>query len=114
MLVLGQFREEQKRAKGKQTKKLIHLRRQVARLRLEIAQEVKNLNLTERAKQRLIKAIQKVADEIRKAEREITKSEDKLEGKVSPADKKALTQKITEARAPNFRTCEQVSISPLK
>ncbi|HEY0049804.1 MAG TPA: sigma-70 factor domain-containing protein, partial [Pyrinomonadaceae bacterium] len=112
--VLGQFREEQKKSKGKQTKKLIHLRRQVARLRLEIAQEVKNLNLTERAKQRLIKAIQKVADEIRKAEREIAKSEDKLEGKVSPADKKQLTQKITDARAKLIELESKYHISPVE
>jgi RNA polymerase primary sigma factor len=114
LLVLGQFREEQKKAKGKQTKKLIHLRRQVARLRLEIAQEVKNLNLTERAKQRLIKAIQKVADEIRKAEREIAKSEDKLEGKVSPADKKQLTQKITDARTRLNEIESKYHISPVE
>jgi RNA polymerase primary sigma factor len=112
--VLGQFREEQKKSKGKQTKKLIHLRRQVARLRLEIAQEVKNLNLTERAKQRLIKAIQKVADEIRKAEREITKSEDRLEGKVSPADKKLLTQKITDARAKLHEIESKYHIPPVE
>ncbi|HLM00921.1 MAG TPA: sigma-70 family RNA polymerase sigma factor, partial [Pyrinomonadaceae bacterium] len=112
--VLAQFREEQKKAKGKSTKKLIHLRRHVARLRLEIAQEVKNLNLTERAKQRLIKAIQKVADEIKKAERDIARSEDKLEGKVSPADKKQLTQKIADSRARLLELENKYHISPVE
>jgi RNA polymerase primary sigma factor len=112
--VLAQYRDEQKKAKGKQTKKLVSLRRQVARLRLEIAQEVKNLNLTERAKQRLIKAIQKVADEIKKAEREIAKSEDKLEGKPSPADKKTLTQKIADARQKLEEIEEKYHISPVE
>ncbi|HEY0659572.1 MAG TPA: sigma-70 factor domain-containing protein, partial [Pyrinomonadaceae bacterium] len=52
--VLAEFREEQKKSKAKPTKKLLSLRRQTARLRLEIAQEVKNLNLTENAMQILI------------------------------------------------------------
>ncbi|MGI8495918.1 MAG: RNA polymerase sigma factor RpoD [Pyrinomonadaceae bacterium] len=95
---LANLREEQKKAKNKPTKKLIHLKRKTARLRLEIAEEIKNLNLTERAKQRLIGSIRKVAEEVKKTEREITKSEDKLEKKITPAEKKELTSKVSEAR----------------
>ncbi len=95
---LGNFREEQKKAKDKPTKKLVALKRQVARLRLEVSQEIRNLSLTERALQVLINAIRKVADEIRKAERDINKAEERLEGKVSPEDKKELSRKIAESR----------------
>src|SRR5687768_3474159 len=94
---LAQLREEQKKSKGKKTKRLMQLRRQVARLRLEISQEIKRLDLTERAHQRLIKAIRKVSDEIRKAEVTINKSEDRLEGKISPDEKKELKHKIEDA-----------------
>jgi hypothetical protein len=37
------------------------LKRQTARFRLEVSQEIKNLNLTERAMQKLIGAIRKVS-----------------------------------------------------
>lgn len=97
--VLDEFREEQRKsAKGKPTKKLLSLRRQAARVRLEIAQEIKNLNLTENAMQILISAIRKTVEEIRKAERTISKSEEKLEKKTSPDEKKDLNQKIADAR----------------
>ena len=46
--------------RGKKSKKLLRMRRRVARLRLEIAQEIGRLNLTERARQRLINAIRAV------------------------------------------------------
>ncbi len=96
---LGEFREEQKKSKGKQSKKLIALKRQVARLRLEISQEIKNLNLTELSMQRLIGAIRKTAEEIRKSEREINRAEEKLEEKKVAADeKKELNAKIADAR----------------
>ncbi|MGC2236504.1 MAG: RNA polymerase sigma factor RpoD [Pyrinomonadaceae bacterium] len=95
---LENLREEQKKSKGKPSKKLVGLKRGVARLRLEISQEIKNLNLTELAMQRLIQAIRKVADEIRKAERDINKAEERLEGKPFPDEKKQLNAKIAESR----------------
>ncbi|HEX8639297.1 MAG TPA: RNA polymerase sigma factor RpoD [Pyrinomonadaceae bacterium] len=96
--VLDEFRDELKKSKGKPGKKLLSLRRQAARVRLEIAQEIKNLNLTENAMQILISAIRKTVEEIRKAERVISKSEEKLEKKTSPDEKKDLNQKIADAR----------------
>lgn len=95
---LETLRDEQKKSKGKSTKKLLSARRDVARVRLEIAAEIKNLNLTERAKQRLINAIRKVSDEIKKTEKDISKAEDRLEGKPTPDEKKQLSQKITDSR----------------
>jgi len=94
---LTTLRDEQKKAKGKPSKKLMALKRQTARYRLEVAQEIKNLNLTERAMQKLIGAIRKVSDDIRKAERDINKAEDKLESKkTTPEQKKELTKLIAE------------------
>src|SRR5437870_1282067 len=67
---------EQKKAGGKKSKKLLTIRRKTARLRLEIAQEIKDLKLTERSRQVLIAAIRKVVDEIRKSERAINRAEE--------------------------------------
>src|SRR5205807_7080190 len=72
------LRAEQKLLRGKKSKKLLRLRRKVARMRLEIAQEMKQLNLTEYARQRLINAIRKVAKEIRVAENEIASYTERL------------------------------------
>ena len=89
--------DEQKKAKGKPSKKLMALKRQTARFRLEVAQEIKNLNLTERAMQKLIGGIRKVSDDIRKSERDINKAEDRLESKkITPEEKKDLTRKVAE------------------
>src|ERR1041384_4598589 len=59
------LRAEQKLLRGKKSKKLMRLRRKVARTRLEIAQEIGRLNLTERARQRLINAMRAVQKEVR-------------------------------------------------
>ncbi len=89
---------EQIKADGKKTKKLMTLRRKTARLRLDIALEIKHLNLTERSRQVLIAAIRKQVEEIRKAERAINRAKEKLEKKPPAAEKRALTAKIAEAK----------------
>jgi RNA polymerase primary sigma factor len=108
------LREEQAKSKGKPSKKLLSLKRQTARARLEISQEIKNLNLTEYAKQVLIGAIRKVDAEIKKAEKEIRKSEEKLENKVSPDEKKELTAKIAEARTKLTEIEEKFFLPPVE
>src|SRR5688500_5679971 len=90
---------EQEKAAGKKTKKLLTLRRKTARLRLDIAQEIKNLNITERTRQVLIAAIRKVVEDIRKNERIINKAKEKLEKKPPAAEKRELNAKINEAKA---------------
>src|SRR6266850_2078893 len=75
------LRDEQKAARGKKSKKLLRLRRKVARTRLEIAQEIGRLNITERARQGLINSIRIVQHEVRSAEREITTFTEKLNKK---------------------------------
>jgi RNA polymerase primary sigma factor len=111
---LGDLREEQKKTKGKSSKKLLGLKRQVARMRLEISQEIKNLNLTELSMQRLISAIRKVSDEIRKAERDINRADEKLEGKVSAEEKKELNRKIADSRKKLADIEEKYHLAPVE
>lgn len=98
--LLAELNAEQGKAKNRTTKKMIRLRRQIARIRLEIAREIKALGLTNSAKQRLIKAIEQVVNEIRQAEREISDAMEKLESedRLSLQERKDLKQKIKEAR----------------
>ena len=95
----AKLRAEQKITRGKKTKKLLRLRRKVARLRLEIAQEIGRLNLTERARQRLINAIRHVQKEVRAAEREIEAYTEKLNKKrIKAEDQKEFKKRISAAR----------------
>jgi RNA polymerase primary sigma factor len=86
-------------SKGKKSKKLLRLKRQTARLRLEIAQEIKGLNLTEHATQILIAAIRKVVEDIRKVERVIKTTQNKIDKKPEPAEKRKLNAKLRELKA---------------
>src|SRR5687767_12293251 len=86
----------QKAGKVKKSKKLLRLKRQTARARLEIAQEIKNLNLTEHSMQVMIAAIRKTVDEIQKAERGIKKAKDKLAKKPAAPQKRELNAAVNE------------------
>ncbi|NOT47573.1 MAG: RNA polymerase sigma factor RpoD, partial [Acidobacteria bacterium] len=85
--------------KGKRPKKLMRLTRQTARLRLEVAQEIKNLNLTEHSMQVMIGSIRKVVEEIQKAEKAIKKAKERLATKKPLApEKRELNAKVNEAK----------------
>jgi RNA polymerase primary sigma factor len=93
------LRAEQKVTRGKKSKKLLRLRRKVARTRLEIAQEIGRLNLTERARQRLINSIRSVQKEVRTAEREVENFTEKLNKKrIKPEDEKEYKRRLAAAR----------------
>jgi RNA polymerase primary sigma factor len=93
------FRAEQKLLRGKKSKKLSRLKRKVARMRLEIAQEMRQLNLTEHARQRLINSIRKDHKEIRVAENAIASYTEKLNRKrVRPDEEKEYKRHISNAR----------------
>jgi RNA polymerase primary sigma factor len=109
------LRAEQKLLRGKKSKKLLRLKRKVARMRLEIAHEMKQLNLTEKARQRLIDAIRKVAKEIRVAENEINGYTEKLNRKrIRPDEEREFKRHVTNAR----RRLQQIeadhSVSPVE
>jgi RNA polymerase primary sigma factor len=80
------LRAEQKITRGKRTKKLLRLRRKTGRLRIEIADEIGRLNMTERMRQRLINSIRNVQKEVRSAEREVDTYSDRLTKKRLKAD----------------------------
>ncbi|HEY5883696.1 MAG TPA: RNA polymerase sigma factor RpoD [Pyrinomonadaceae bacterium] len=91
--------EEEKATRGKKSRKVMHMRRKVARLRLEIAQEIGRLNLTERARQRLINAIRGVQKEVRDAEREIDSFTERLSRKrLKLEDQKEYKKRISAAK----------------
>ena len=96
--LLVEQKASQKLAKGKKSKKLLRLTRQTARQRLEIAQEIKNLNLTEHSMQVMIASIRKVVEEIQKSERLIKKSEERLSKKPGAPEKRELNAKIAESK----------------
>ena len=93
------LRAEIKITRGKKSKKLTRLRRKVGRLRLEIAQEIGRLSMTERARQRLISAIRAVQKEVRDSEREMTNYTEKLTKKrIKPEDQKEFKRRISAAK----------------
>ena len=83
----------------KRPKKLLRLRRDTARQRLEIAHEIKNLNLTERSNQRLIAAIRKIDDEVAKTDRSIKRLQDKIAKKAAGPERRELQAKLREHKA---------------
>jgi RNA polymerase primary sigma factor len=96
---LEKLRAEQKLTREKKNKKLTRLKRRVARIRLEIAQEIGRLNLTERARQRLINAIRAVQKQVREAEREIDSATEKLsKRRIKPEEQRELKRRILAAR----------------
>ncbi|MFL6210185.1 MAG: RNA polymerase sigma factor RpoD [Pyrinomonadaceae bacterium] len=93
------LRAEQKLTRGKKSKKLLRLQRKVARIRLEIAQEIGQLNMTERARKRLIDSISDAYKEVRAAERDIEKYTEKLGKKrIKPEEEKDYKRVISNAR----------------
>ena len=110
----NELRDEQAKSKGKPSKKLTTLKRRTARGRIEISQEIKNLNLTEYAKQVLIGAIRKVDAEIKKAEKEIRKADERLEIKPTADEKKDLNAKIADARQRLVEIEEKYFLPPVE
>jgi len=94
-----QFRIEQKLTRGKKSKKLLRLRRKLAITSLAIAAEIKQLNLKEHARQRLINAISTANKDVRAAEREIEAYTAKLgKKKIKPDQEKEFKRHISAAR----------------
>jgi RNA polymerase primary sigma factor len=109
------LRTETKALRGKKTKKLLRLRGKVARLRIEIADEIGRLNLTERSRQRLINAIRGVQKEVRSAERELSTYSDRLTKKRLKADDIKLYKKhVSTARKRLQMVEEEHHISPVE
>ncbi len=96
---LTQFQDEQKRTRGKASKKMLRLRRKLAGTRLEIAQEIRGLRLKEEIRQRLINAIETVHKEVRLHEREVETCTDRANARrVKPQEADQLKRQITAAK----------------
>jgi RNA polymerase primary sigma factor len=109
------LREEQKNTRGKKNTRLLRLRRKVARLRLEIAQEIGRLNVTERARQRLINSIRAVQKEVRDAEREIDSLTEKISRKrVRLEDQKEFKRRILAAKKQLLQIQEDHFVNPVE
>ena len=111
----AKLRTETKALRGKKTKKLLRMRGRVARLRIEIADEIGRLNLTERSRQRLINAIRNVQKEVRSAERELSTYSDRLTRKRLKADDIKLYKKhVSTAKKRLQMVEEEHHISPVE
>jgi RNA polymerase primary sigma factor len=94
-----QFTAEHKLSRGRRSKKLMRLRRKLARTRLEVASEIGGLGLREPARQRLVDAVSSVQKETRAVELRIDNFTEKLAGKrIKETDKKEFTRHVREAR----------------
>src|SRR2546429_6867635 len=111
----AKLRVKTKETRGKKTKKLTRLRRKVARLRIEIADEIGRLNMTERSRQRLINAIRAVQKEVRSAERELSTYTERLTRKRLKADDQKLYKKHVSTAKKRLQMVEQEHhISPVE
>ncbi len=111
----AKLRNETKITRGKKTKKLTRLRHKVGRLRIEIADEIGRLNMTERSRQRLINAIRNVQKEVRSAERELSTYSDRLTKKRLKADDVKLYKKHVSTAKKRLQLVEEEHhISPVE
>ncbi|HEX3145650.1 MAG TPA: RNA polymerase sigma factor RpoD [Pyrinomonadaceae bacterium] len=96
---LTNFQDEQKRTRGKASKKLLRLRRKLAGTRLEIAKEIRGLRLKEEVRQRLINAIEAVHKEVRVHEREIQRCSERASApRVKAAEAEQLKKQISAGK----------------
>src|SRR5438128_10327277 len=109
------LRAEQKITRGKKTKKLLRLRRKVARLRIKIADEIGRINMTERSRQKLINEIRNVKNEMRSTKREIDTYIDRLSKKRLKADDQKLYKKHVSTAKKRLQLVEEEHhISPVE
>jgi RNA polymerase primary sigma factor len=109
------LRAEQKLTRGKKSKKLLRLKRKVARMRLEIAQEIGRLNLTERARQRLINSIRSIQKEVRAAERDIENYTERLnKRRIKPEDEKEYKRRLAAGKKKLLQIEQEYRITPVE
>lgn len=90
---------EHKLNRGRKSKKLLRLKRMLARTRIAAAREIEGLGLKERARERLVAAARTVSKEIRALELNVSNWTEKLSGKrIRELEKKELTKGIREAK----------------
>jgi len=111
----GQLRVEHKLTRGRKSKKLLRLKRKLARTRLDVAREIGLLGLKEPARQRLVEAVASVQKETRALELQVHNWTETLGGKrIKPPEKKELTTRIREARGRLRKIEAEHHVSPLE
>jgi RNA polymerase primary sigma factor len=109
------LRAETKLTRGKKSKKMLRLRRKVARMRLDISQEMKGLNMTEKARQRLIDSIRKVHREVRVQERDTETYTEKLTRKrIRPDEEREWKRQIANAKRRLQQIEAEHGVSPVE
>src|SRR5438046_5889239 len=109
------LRTEQKITRGTKTRKLLRLRRKVARLRIESAEEIGRLHLTERSRQRRVSSTRHVHKPVRPAERELSTYSDRLTKKRLKADDIKLYKKHVSTAKKRLQLVEEEHhISPVE
>src|SRR5712692_193449 len=108
------MRADQKPSRAKPSKKLLRLKRKLARTRLEIAQEIAGLRLKEEARQRLVHAIGAVYRETRASERQIENYTEKLSGKrLKAQDAEEYRRRLASAKRRLREIETEQHLSPL-
>jgi RNA polymerase primary sigma factor len=109
------LRAEMQLARGKRNKKILRSRRKLARIRLDIAQEIRQLKLKESARQRLIDAISVAHKEVRSAERDIEKYTEKLNHKrIKPEHEKEYKRQLNAAKRRLKQVEADTNLSPVE
>ena len=110
---------EQQRQRGatraKRPAKLLKLNGKVARLRIESAHGMVQLNFKETIRQRLIKAIEVVYKEVRTTERDIERYTERLSRKrIKPEEEKSYKQRLSAAKQTLQRIEAETKLTPVE
>src|SRR5882762_9119540 len=110
-----QLRVEHKLNRGRKSRKLLRLKRKLARTRLDVAREIGLLGLKEPARQRLVDAVGAVQKETRALELQVQNWTEKLGAKrLKPQEKKDVTRHIRDARSRLKQIEAEHYVSPLE
>jgi RNA polymerase primary sigma factor len=111
----AQLRVEHKLNRGRKSKKLLRLKRMLARTRIEVAHEIAGLGLKERARERLVAAASAVSKETRALEVDVQKWTEKLGRKgIRELEKKELARRMRAAKHRLRAIAAEHHVSPLE
>ncbi len=95
----------------KRSPKYHKMRRKLARMRVDLSQHIRILELTVKIENRLVTAMRHAASEVKETDREIDKTTKTLERKRKPEDIKELEKKLRAAKRHMTQLEEQYHIS---
>jgi RNA polymerase primary sigma factor len=98
-------------AEPKRSPKYHKMRRKLARMRVDLSQHVRILELTPKIENRLVRAMRDAASQVKETDREIDKTSRLLERKRKPEDIKELEKKLRAAKRHLTQLEEQYHIS---